>query len=34
MAAISNPEEPEAFGQVYNVGTGTNYSINQIARNV
>lgn len=31
MAAISNPDS-EAFGQVYNVGTGTNYSINQIAR--
>jgi len=31
MAAISNPD-PEAFGQMYNVGTGTNYSINQIAR--
>jgi len=31
MAAISNPD-PEAFGQVYNVGTGKNYSINQIAR--
>ena len=31
MAAISNPD-PEVFGQVYNVGTGTNYSINQIAR--
>jgi UDP-glucose 4-epimerase len=30
MAAISNPD-PEAFGQVYNVGTGINYSINQIA---
>jgi len=30
-AAISNPD-PEAFGQVYNVGTGNNYSINQIAR--
>jgi UDP-glucose 4-epimerase len=30
MAAISNPD-PEAFGQVYNVGTGNNYSINQIA---
>jgi UDP-glucose 4-epimerase len=30
MAAISNPA-PEAFGQVYNVGTGNNYSINQIA---
>ncbi len=31
LAAISNPD-PEAFGEVYNVGTGTNYSINQIAR--
>ena len=31
MAAISTPD-PEAFGQVYNVGTGNNYSINQIAR--
>ena len=31
MAASSNPD-PEAFGQVYNVGTGNNYSINQIAR--
>ena len=31
MAAISNPNS-EAFGQVYNVGTGTNHSINQIAR--
>ena len=31
MAAISNPEH-EAYGQVYNVGTGNNYSINQIAR--
>ena len=31
MAAISNPDS-EAFGQVYNVGTGTNYSVNQIAR--
>lgn len=31
MAAISNPD-PEAFGQVYNVGTGNNYSVNQIAR--
>jgi UDP-glucose 4-epimerase len=31
MAAISNPDS-EAFGQVYNVGTGTNHSINQIAR--
>ena len=31
MAAISNPDS-EAFGQVYNVGTGINHSINQIAR--
>jgi UDP-glucose 4-epimerase len=31
MAAISNPDS-EAFGQLYNVGTGTNYSINQIVR--
>jgi UDP-glucose 4-epimerase len=31
MAAISNPDQ-EAFGQVYNVGTGNNYSVNQIAR--
>lgn len=31
MAAISNVDS-EAFGQVYNVGTGTNYSINQITR--
>ena len=30
MAAISNPD-PEACGQVYNVGTGTNYSVNEIA---
>ena len=30
MAAISNPD-PDAFGQVYNIGTGNNYSINQIA---
>jgi UDP-glucose 4-epimerase len=33
MAAISNPD-PEAFGQIYNVGTGTNYSVNQIARQI
>jgi len=33
MAAISNPD-PEAFGQVYNVGTGTNHSVNQIARRI
>lgn len=31
MAAVSDLD-PEAYGQVYNVGTGTNYSINQIAR--
>lgn len=31
MAAISNPDET-AFGQVYNVGTGKNYSINEIAK--
>jgi UDP-glucose 4-epimerase len=31
MAATYNPDS-EAFGQVYNVGTGTNHSINQIAR--
>jgi UDP-glucose 4-epimerase len=31
MAALSNPDS-EAFGQVYNVGTGTNYSVIQIAR--
>lgn len=31
MAAISNVEW-EMFGQVYNVGTGTNHSVNQIAR--
>lgn len=30
MAAISNPD-PSAFGQVYNIGTGNNYSVNQIA---
>ena len=30
MAAISN-QESESFGQVYNVGTGINHSINEIA---
>jgi len=30
MAAISNPDD-EAYGQVYNVGTGKNYSVNEIA---
>jgi UDP-glucose 4-epimerase len=33
MAAISNLD-PEAYGQVYNVGTGTNYSIRQIAKQI
>jgi len=33
MAAISNPEY-DAYGQIYNVGTGTNYSISQIARQI
>ena len=31
MAAISNPDD-EAYGQVYNVGTGKNYSVNEIAK--
>jgi UDP-glucose 4-epimerase len=31
VAALSNPD-PDAFGEVYNIGTGTNYSVNQIAR--
>tara|TARA_Y100001963_G_scaffold4987_1_gene6536 strand:- start:1509 stop:2414 length:906 start_codon:yes stop_codon:yes gene_type:complete len=30
MSAISNPDD-DAFGQVYNVGTGSNYSVNEIA---
>ena len=30
MAAISNPDD-EAYGQVYNVGAGKNYSVNEIA---
>ena len=30
MAAISNPD-PEAYGQVYNVGSGVNLSVNEIA---
>ena len=30
MAAISNAE-PEAYGQVYNIGSGKNYSVNEIA---
>tara|TARA_R100000234_G_scaffold101114_1_gene70120 strand:+ start:3246 stop:4148 length:903 start_codon:yes stop_codon:yes gene_type:complete len=30
MAAISNPDD-DAFGEVYNVGTGSNHSVNEIA---
>ena len=30
VAAISNPEE-EAYGQVYNIGNGVNYSVNELA---
>ena len=33
MAALSNADS-EAYGQVYNVGTGKNYSVSQIARMV
>jgi len=33
MAAISNSDY-ESYGQIYNVGTGTNYSISQIARQI
>ena len=33
MAAISNPDE-EAFGQVYNVGCGRNYSVNEVAAKI
>lgn len=32
IMAATKEVDPEAFGQVYNIGTGTNYSINQIAR--
>ena len=28
--AISNPEE-DSFGEVYNVGNGVNYSVNEVA---
>ena len=28
MAAISNPDD-DAYGQVYNVGSGKNYSVNR-----
>jgi UDP-glucose 4-epimerase len=31
LAAIKEVDS-DAFGQLYNVGTGTNYSVNQIAR--
>jgi len=30
MAAISNPDD-NAYGQVYNIGSGKNYSVNEIA---
>jgi len=30
MAAISNPDD-DSYGQVYNVGSGKNYSVNEIA---
>jgi len=33
MAAISNPDS-DAFGQVYNVGTGKNHSVNEIAKQI
>jgi len=33
MAAISNPDY-DAFGQVYNVGTGKNHSVNEIAKQI
>lgn len=32
VLAATVDADPEAFGEVYNVGTGTNYSINQVAR--
>jgi UDP-glucose 4-epimerase len=32
ILAATKEVDSEAFGQVYNVGTGTNYSVNQIAR--
>lgn len=32
ILAATKEVDSEAFGKVYNVGTGTNYSINQIAR--
>lgn len=33
MAAIFNPDS-DAFGQVYNVGTGKNHSVNEIAKQI
>ena len=30
MAALSNADK-EAYGQVYNVGSGVNYSVNEVA---
>lgn len=32
IMAATKEVDSEAFGQVYNIGTGTNYSINQVAR--
>ena len=32
ILAATKEVDSEAFGQVYNIGTGNNYSINQIAR--
>ena len=32
IMAATKEVDSEAFGQVYNIGTGTNHSINQIAR--
>ena len=32
MESATKEVDSEAFGEVYNIGTGTNYSINQIAR--
>jgi UDP-glucose 4-epimerase len=32
IMAATKEVDPEAFGQVYNIGTGTNYSINDIAQ--
>lgn len=32
ILAATTEVDSDAFGQVYNVGTGTNYSVNQIAR--